>query len=77
MPVMFKVENYVDFLAENKIECIQFDSPPTNQKTDQVKILNLRPETNQNQMRSLTRNPEVLLQLIHLPNALSVIITSL
>ena len=59
MPVRFKVENYVDFLAEEKIEYIQFESPPTGQKTDQVKIFNLRPDTNQNQNRSLTRNPEV------------------
>ena len=59
MPVIFKVENYVDFLAEEKIEYIQFDSPPTSQKTEQVKILNLRPDTNQNQNRTTPRNPEV------------------
>ena len=77
MPVIFKFENYVYFLVEEQIEYIQFEPPPTGQKTDQVKILNLRPEKNQKQIRSLTRNPEVLLQLSHLPTATSVIITSL
>ena len=64
-------------LCEEQIEYIQSDPPPTGQKTDQVKILKLRPEKNQNQIRSITRNPEVLLQLSHLATAPTVIITSL
>ena len=58
MPVIFKVEKYVYFLVEEQIEYIQFEPPPTGQKTDQVKILNLRPETNQNHNRLVITHQE-------------------